>query len=395
LGKTKNVDALPNFEFPVPVSADISNLIPIVQGRQISMIYGHGGDIYSLARELGTSPGNILDFSSNVSPLPPPEGLMESLVSHLDEICCLPEVDSSGLRKSLAGRYGLPPEQFLVGAGTTEWIYSLPRVLRPDKVVVPLPTYSDYADAARSASCRIETLGPWPHAEPSFNAEILESLSQAAEGRSLVYLCNPNNPTGRFISINELQQVISQCRKATWVVDESYAPFVAPDLESSLISEKLPPNLIILRSFSKIYRVPGLRLGYAAGADDLIGELASGARPWAVSRLAQIAGEYLVDQTNYEQDVRDYCRKEKSRLLSNLVEFSLLRPIEGNTHFMLIQVLEPWTAAYVKENLMKVGILIRNCANFAGLEGEYVRISLRSRSENDSLIDRLKELDVF
>lgn len=358
------------------------------------MIHGHGGNIYSLARELGRPPGSILDFSSNVSPLPLPEGLRESLISHLDEICCLPEVDSLGLREALAGRYGLSPTQFLVGGGTTEWIYSLPRVLKPDKVVVPLPTYSDYADAARSASCHIETLGPWPHAEPTANAEILESLSQAAKGHSLVYLCNPNNPTGRFIYTKELKQVISRRREATWVVDESYAPFVTPDLESSMISEKFPPNLVVLRSFSKIYRIPGLRLGYAVGANDLIELLASGARPWAVSRLAQIAGKYLVDQIGYEQDVRDYCKKEKARFLSNFAEFSPLKSVEGVTHFMLFQVLAPWTAAYIAENLRKDGILIRNCANFVGLEGEYVRISLRSSSENDSLINSLKGLDV-
>ncbi len=356
------------------------------------MIHGHGGDIYSLARELGRSPGNILDFSSNVSPLPLPEGLRELLISHLDEICCLPEVDSLGLREALAKRYGLSPKQFLVGAGTTEWIYGLPSILRPDKVVVPLPTYSDYADAAKSASCRIETLGPWPNAEPTANAEILESLSQAAKGRSLVYICNPNNPTGRFIPTKELQQLISLRREATWVVDESYAPFVAPDLESSLISEKFPPNLVVLRSFSKIYRVPGLRLGYAVCASDLIKVLASGARPWAVSRLAQIAGEYLVDQIDYEQEVRDYCKKEKPRLLSNLAEFSLLKPMDGVTHFMLFQVLAPWTADYVTKNLRKNGILIRDCENFVGIEGECIRISLRSSSENDSLINSLKEL---
>jgi threonine-phosphate decarboxylase len=357
------------------------------------MIHGHGGDIYSLAREIERPPGSILDFSSNVSPLPLPEGLRDLLILHLDEICCLPEVDSLGFREALARRYGLSPKQLLVGGGTTEWIYGLPRILKPDKVVIPLPTYSDYADAAKSASCRIETLGPWPNAEPTANAEILESLSQAAKGRSLVYICNPNNPTGRFISTKDLQQLVSLRKEAIFVVDESYAPFLAPDLESSLISEKFPSNLVVLRSFSKIYKVPGLRLGYAVCVGDLIKALASGARPWAVSRLAQIAGEYLVNQTDYEQEVSDYCKKEKVRLLSNLAEFSLLRPIDGTTHFMLFQVLAPWTADYVTKNLRKNGILIRDCDNFVGIESECIRISLRSSSENDFLINSLKELD--
>ncbi|RKX59300.1 MAG: hypothetical protein DRP37_06765 [Thermodesulfobacteriota bacterium] len=357
------------------------------------MIHGHGGDIYSLARELGRSPGSILDFSSNVSPLPLPKGLRELLILHLDEICCLPEVDSLELREALAERYWLSSGQFLVGGGTTEWIYGLPNILKPDKVVIPLPTYSDYADAAKSASCRIETLGPWPNAEPKANAEILESLSQAAKGRSLVYICNPNNPTGRFISTKELRQIISLRKEATWVVDESYAPFVGTDLVSSLILEEFPPNLVVLRSFSKIYRIPGLRLGYAVGASDFIEVLAYGARPWAVSRLAQIAGKYLVDQIDYEQEVRDYCKKEKARILPNFAEFSLLKPMDGVTHFMLFRVLAPWTADYVTKNLRKNGILIRDCKNFVGIEDEYIRISLRSGSENDFLINSLKELE--
>ena len=357
------------------------------------MLHGHGGDIYSLARELRRSPDSILDFSSNISPLPLPQDLKGLLISHLEEIRCLPEVDSLGLREALAEKFGLSPEQFLVGAGSTDWIYSLPRTLGPDKVVIPLPTYSDYADAARSASCPIETLGPWPHADPEANAEILESLSRAAHGHTLFYLCNPNNPTGRFISTEELREVISCCREAIWVVDESYAPFVAPDRESSLISEDLPPNLVVLRSFSKIYRIPGLRLGYAVARAGLIEALASGARPWAVTRLAQIAGEYLVDQIEYQEEVRAYCRKERGRLLSNLAEFPLLRPVEAVTHFILFRVLAPWTAAYLTDNLRKDGVLIRDCANFVGLEGEYVRISLKSESEDDSLVKFLRKLD--
>ncbi|NIA08719.1 MAG: aminotransferase class I/II-fold pyridoxal phosphate-dependent enzyme [Nitrospiraceae bacterium] len=357
------------------------------------MLHGHGGDIYSLARELRRPPDTILDFSSNISPLPLPKGLKELLISHLDEIRYLPEVDSLGLREALARKFELSPGHFLIGAGTTDWIYSLPRTLRPDRVVIPLPTYSDYSDAAISASCPIETLGPWPNVGPQANAEILEALSTSANGHVLIYLCNPNNPTGRFIPTGELREVISRYKKAVWVVDESYAPFVAPDRESSLISGDLLPNLVVLRSFSKIYRIPGLRLGYAVSRAGLTEALASGIRPWAVSRLAQIAGEYLVDQTGYQEEVRDYCRKERRRLLSMLAEFPLLRPIDGVTQFILFRVLAPWTAAYLVRGLRKEGILIRDCTNFVGLEGEYVRISLKSEPEDDSLIKFLRKLN--
>ncbi len=337
-------------------------------------------------------PGEILDFSSNVSPLPFPQGLKAQLAGHMDEIRCLPEVDSLGVRIALGRRYSLSPDRFLVGGGTTEWIYGLPRLLRPEKVVVPLPTYSDYADAASLAGCRVEMIGPWPGADPRKDERILETLAKSATENSLLFYCNPNNPTGRFIQPEALLDVIRGCRTATWVVDESYAPFIDRDTKSSLITLGMPSNLVLLRSFSKIYGVPGLRLGYAVGSGDLIARMAKGARPWAVNRLAQVAGEFLCTQDAYEDEVREYCRNEKERLLKRLADIPFLEPIPGRTHFILLKVLSPWSAADLTGLLEGQGILVRNCANFVGLEGELIRISLRSRQDNDRLVEALGRL---
>ncbi len=337
-------------------------------------------------------PGEVLDFSSNVSPLPFPPGLKARLAGHMDEIRCLPEVDSLGVRIALGRRYTMSHDQFLVGGGTTEWIYGLPRILRPGKVVVPLPTYSDYSDAASLAGCRVEMIGPWPGADPQENARILEGLAGSASDDSLVFYCNPNNPTGRFIQPEALLAVIRECQTATWVVDESYAPFIDRDERSSLITLDMPPNLVLLRSFSKIYGVPGLRLGYAVGSSDLIARMAKGARPWAVSRLAQVAGEFLCRQDAYEDEVRRYCREEKGRLLKRLASIPFLEPVPGQTHFILLKVRSPWTAADLTGLLEGQGILVRNCANFVGLEGELIRISLRSMQDNDRLIEALRRL---
>jgi threonine-phosphate decarboxylase len=350
------------------------------------MLHGHGGDIYSLARDLGIAPGSILDFSSNVSPLPLPEGLQEVLTGHLQEIRSLPELDSVGVREALARRYRLSARHFLVGGGTTEWIYSIPRVFGHRKVCVPLPTYADYADAARLAQCPVETLGPWPDTDPHSDGDILDNLRRAARDQSIIFLCNPNNPTGRFISPQALRSVISSDRDSVWVIDEAYAPFVGPDSRSSLITTDFPPNLIVLRSFSKIYGVPGLRLGYAVGDPERISALAVGARPWAVSRLAQLAGEFLVNVEPYEQRVRDYCRQERSRFLSAIKGIHLLDPVEGACPFILFRVRKPWTAGGIATKLRNHGILIRDCGNFVGLGGEFIRISLRAKGDNDTLV---------
>jgi len=323
--------------------------------------------------------------------LPFPQALQETLVSRLEEIRRLPETDSLGVREALSRRYGLSPAHFLVGGGTTEWIYTLPRVLKPRKVVVPLPTYADYADAAGLAGCPVETIGPWAEGEGASGADLVDPLRHAATDGSLVCLCNPNNPTGRFFPPDVLAAVIGDRPGAAWMVDETYAPFVAEDAESSLLARRLPPNLVVLRSFSKIYAIPGLRLGYAAGAPDMIGLLARVARPWSVNRLAQLAGEFLLAHPGHEERVREYCRKEKRRFLESIGRCAFLRAVPSACHFILFQVSRPWSAAALAAALRREGMLIRDCGNFAGLDGEYVRMSLGTGSNNDILISILEK----
>lgn len=358
------------------------------------MIQGHGGDVFRVAKSLSVSPRDIKDFSSNISPLPLPDGLKERLIASLDEIRALPEVDSLTVRESLAARYKLDPENFLIGSGTTEWIYSLPRVMGTKRALIPLPTYADYVDAAAGAGCKIETLGPWLHGGQDTSSEILNTIKERMKKGDIVFICNPNNPTGHFIPLNFLLDAIYAESDVLWVIDESYAPFVGSDSETSLISSSMPANILILRSFSKIYGIPGLRLGYATGTIGMMKKLGAAARPWAVNRLAQVAGEYLIERFSYENDVRDYCRHEKERFLSRIKkEIRFLTPIEGRTHFILFKIKPPLMAKKIADTLKKKKILIRDCGNFRGLYGEYLRISLRSHEDNDALLGTLKEFN--
>lgn len=356
------------------------------------MLHGHGGDIYSLAEESGSPLAELMDFSSNVSPVPLPESFNTFLSSCLDQVSMLPEVDSLSLRKALSARYGLLPENFIVCAGTTEWIYRIARVAPVDRVVIPLPAYSDYMDAAALAGRRVVKLGPWPDGDPRLNDQLLGDICSVINPRTLVYLCNPNNPTGRFFKPDTLSAAMGRTPEALWVVDESYAPFIAGDPESSLLSLDMPSNCIILRSFSKIYRIPGLRLGYIAGRRETIVPFSTHLLPWAVGRLAQLAGEFLLKQGGYEDAVRSFWRSGKRKFLCNINEVKWLGYVPGDTHFMLFRLSPPWSARSLTRTLRSSGILIRDCSNFQGLGKNYVRISLRSDEENTRLADRLKAL---
>ncbi len=355
------------------------------------MLYGHGGDVYSLARQLERPVEDILDFSSNVSPLPLSDDFIKFLRDHIHQIHLLPEVDSAGLRAAISERYGLDPDDIMVGSGTTQWIFALPRVAGCRKAVIPIPTYSDYEDAALRYGLRVEHSGPWPDADTEKTPAFFDDLRRRATPGSLVFLCNPNNPTGRFLPPGELHDIIRHAPDAVWVVDESYAQFTGPDETTSLLSLPSLANLIVLRSFSKIYGVPGLRLGYAAGSA-LSGFFQSQGIPWAVGRLSQLAGEYLVRHPGIEEQVRGFVSAEKRRFFDALRSIPGLDPLESFTPFFLIRLSASLSSTDLCNKLKSEGILVRDCSNFRGLDQNFIRIGLRGRRDNDILLERLRAL---
>ncbi len=359
------------------------------------MLFGHGGDVYSLSRELGLDPTEVLDFSSNCSPLPYPEGFTQYLYENIEQLHLLPEVDSYSVRTRLAERYGLDEDCFLLGSGTTQWIYSLPRILGARRAFIPLPTYADYGDASRAAGLEVQYYGPYIDGTKESAQRFLsdfESLEGRSSGDSMVFVCNPNNPTGLFIDPDRLLDLAKSIPEVTWIIDEAYAPFVSSDTKSSLLVRDISPNVVVLRSFSKIYGIPGLRIGCLVAKGTIIEKLRSHERPWAVNRMAQLAANFLLQVPEYEEEVRTYCQHEKKRIVSGLSTIKALTYVEGKTHFALFEVNRPLDADTISQVLKKRAMLVRNCANFPGLSGEFVRISPRMSKENLTLIAALKEL---
>ncbi len=306
------------------------------------MLYGHGGDRFALARRLGWPPGRIVDFSSNVSPLPLPSCVREEIARSLDEIRFLPEVDSFSLRARLARRYGLTPDHFVINAGTTPWIFALPSIFSPDIVITFSPTYSDYRDGAVQAGIPVKTVSIMDesglHREGN---EVFGELEMLARGKkALIYLCNPNNPTGYYISPKEIARFASSIdAESMVVVDESYAPFIDEDRYSSLIPRlDHTPNIMVLRSFSKIYGVPGIRLGYLCGVPDMAGVVKRSLTPWAVGSIAQTAAILLAGMEEFEQEVREYCRSQKEWLVSEIGRLPGMKVVRGAAHFFMIRV---------------------------------------------------------
>lgn len=360
------------------------------------MIHLHGGDVFRLSRKLGCKPSDILDFSSNISPIPTP-GLAELLCEAIDEIRYLPDVENVGIRRAMSGRYGLSDACFWPGGGTTEFIFAIPWILRKEQAVIISPTYADYEIAARRAGLTVRFVNGLTFGDSLSDASgLIDAILAVLDRPSLVFLCNPNNPTGRFLPREFILDAIrSTSAEHLWVVDESYVQFVADDHEASLLTAKpFPQNLLVLRSFSKIYAVPGLRLGCLVGDEGLVQKVRKETSiPWNVNRLAQVAGEYLLAQEGHEAHVRGFCQEEKAFLLQQIQRhIHWLKEVRGDTHFFMLQLTNRVKAADVVTFLEQYGVLVRNCHNFNGLDGkEYIRISPRSRSDNKRLIGLLME----
>ncbi len=353
------------------------------------MLRGHGGEVYYLAKHLGISPEDISDHSSNVSPLPPPQGLYKHLKKHLPEIERLPEVDSESLREAMGIHFGLEPELIIPVSGTSEWIFTIPKLLKPKKVIILGPTYSDYADAAKLAG--LDKKFVLAREEENFRPP-LEELEKIIGPKDLVFICNPNNPTGTLVPQEALKRLVLKYPETFFVIDESYIDFVAD--ESSLVPYiKNLPNCLILRSFSKIYRIPGLRLGFLVISPPLKDVFWQALLPWAVNRLAQVAGVWLIGQKNYVKQVKLFIVQEKKNFLKTLNDMNLpIKVYESSLHFFLLKLMKHNSQKVWHSLLKKYYILIRNASNFYGLKGPFLRLALRETEKNQKLLLALRDV---
>jgi len=355
------------------------------------MIIGHGGNIYELARSLACEPKDIIDMSSNMNPMGPPPGLMQYLGAHLDAIFALPEADAKQMKSAAAEWHGISPDRLLAGNGTTQFIYTLPRILKTKRALILAPTYSDYADACRMQAAACDYI--YTSADADFAPDI-DALGQKIEGVDTVFICNPNNPTGRLIPAADLAPLCRRYPETVFIVDESYLPFVLNGDKDSLIHMDLE-NVFILSSMSKIFRIPGLRVGFIIGGKGVIQRLAAYCMPWSVNSLAQEAICYLLTQpaaTNrFIESTQAFVDVEKRRFTEYFRDTPQIRFFPSETDFLLAE-LKDMTAERVWTEMARHRLLIRDCSNFNGLSDKFIRISLKSAAENEKAAELLRRV---
>lgn len=390
---------------------------------------GHGGNVYAAAAAHGLRPEDFYDFSSNINPLGPPPGLLPELKRHLErEICRYPAPQAAPFRGALARELGIPEEHLLIGNGANELIHLFFLWKRPKKVLIPAPTFSEYERAARLAGAEVEYFRLLPEevlSEEKLAAQIQTAQAQM-DGSDLIVFCNPNNPTGMFYPRDLLEDIVLAAgeKGAAVFIDESFFPFTGrPAMESfsgSIFRSAFYPgpvdscpetgdlrptsgtetentgvsygNLWVATSLTKLWALPGLRLGYLLGPPEGIRSLTENGDPWRVNALAQRAGSYCLSQKHYLEDSLELVKREREFLLRKLEKIEGLKVYPGEANYLLLRgVCRGFSSADLCRQLAARGVLVRDAANFPGLDDSYFRIAVRPRPENLRLLSALQD----
>lgn len=356
------------------------------------MIIGHGGNTHEIALRLGCTPADIMDMSSNMNPMGPLPGLMAHLTKRLTNLTTLPQADARDCVAAFARRYGLSEPCVLAANGTTQFIYTLPLAMNIRRALIVGPTYADYADACRMHG--VEHRFFLTRAADAFHPDMAR-LREIIPQVDTVFICNPNNPTGALIPREELISLCAYFPEKRFVIDESYMPFVGGRRNFTMADMGMP-HLIVLNSMSKIFRIPGLRIGFLIAGSRAAERIRRYLMPWNVNSLAQTAILYLMEQAGaverFIADTHRFLEGEMQYLHRSLAKTDAIRLFPSATSFVLARVREPHTADSVLHLALSHRILLRNCANFIGLNGSYIRISLKKHGTNALLTDLLKTL---
>ena len=353
----------------------------------------HGGNIWSVLEKSALSRSQILDFSADLNPLGPPPGLEEVLRESWADGSLYPEPTYRNLRQALARFDGIDPARILPGNGTADLIHLITRWRKGKRAVVCVPTFTEYERAVLADG------GEVSHWFLRSEDQFLPSFAPQPEsgGADLLFLCNPNNPTGRLWPRARLLECLERWDRAgaTAVVDEAYLGFVEGEATGSAVRwlERFP-RLIVLRSMTKLFSVPGLRLGYLAASPECVAALGRIQPPWPVNGPAVSAGIWLTQQREYIEESRRAIRAARQTMAAELAKLPGLRPFPTEANFFLCRLISPsWTAARLAAELAERGILIRTGDDFTGLEpGRFFRVAVRRPEENRRLLAALREV---
>ncbi len=350
----------------------------------MSRSHDHGGAIFATARRMGVPPSAFIDFSASINPLGFPALARDAIGRALDSLVHYPDAGHQELKEALAHYHGLPSAHFVVANGSTELIYQLPAVLSGKRALIAAPSFSEYERALNRQQWEVRHFLLSP--EDGFSLDLARLEAKLAEGYDAFYLCNPGNPSGTLYPPHVVDQVCELCREAGTflVLDEAFMDFCEEaSAKHSVIDGG---NALILRSMTKFFGIPGLRLGYAMANEPLCGRLDALGVPWNVNTLALAAGSASLQDQEHNQRTILFIDQERRFLSGQLCSFPQLKVYPSRANFLLVEIVGGMTARELAERLLPELVIIRDCATFYGLSPHFFRIAVRTRAENERFV---------
>ena len=382
----------------------------------------HGGNIYKVFREKNIK--EILDYSSNINPYGIPDSLKKRITENLEILERYPDPDYIELRQKLAHLNKVDVPNIILGNGATEIIFLFMKVINPKKILIAAPTFGEYERAVKATE-RVEDssiLGnsnKKKYDEKSFGKQKIEIeyfelkesddfklnignlKNELAKKYDLLIICNPNNPTGKFLKLSETEQILKECNKynTKLFIDEAFIDFLEDGMKKSIINTKEnKQNLFVTRAFTKFFAIPGLRLGYGIYFDkNLEKGISEKKEPWSVNNIAEIAGLTVLDDTEYIEKTLKWIKEEKIYMYEKLNEINGIKPYKTEVNFITVKIdeklfSEGLNVKILREKMLEQGILIRDASNFNFLDERFFRLAIKDRKNNDRVIETLKKI---
>jgi len=351
----------------------------------------HGGNIWDLARGAECAPEEIVDFSANINPLGPPAWFRAEMSARISAQVHYPEPYCDTLCARAAEKWDIASEEVLAGNGSTEILHAALAFWKPEKALIPVPSYADYRHACAMAQIPVENFALREDAGFRLDFPALSAaLDACADSRTVVFLGQPNNPTGLSNAPESVRDMALRHADTLFIVDEAFADFLP---EQDRLAAARPQNVLVLHSLTKFYAIPGLRLGLGYACEELARGIRGRMPMWSVNGLSQAFGIRALSDTEYAERTVAEVKELRAQLLEGLSRFDELTVFPGEVNFVLCRIdREGVDASRLAELLLRERIAIRVCYNFEGLGEQWFRLAVRTRKQNVQLLEALAKV---
>jgi L-threonine-O-3-phosphate decarboxylase len=356
--------------------------------------YFHGGNVWELSENYGIPFDKLIDFSISTNPLGAPEKALQNIRKSLDLVHHYPDPSHKWLLDVLSNSVGVGPDNVIVGNGSTELIYLFAEVFLESgyETIIPIPTFSEYKAATERFGGNMVFINC--DSAKDFKLDIEELKSAISEKTRIVFLCNPNSPTGYLYNEDDVLQFVEFAAENDVLVflDEDYIDFVEDSKRYSMAEHVGDyDNMFVLRSLTKFFGLAGARIGFGVASPQMIEILKRAKMPWSVNSLAMFGAVEAVKDEDFIKKSRLLLSRSKAELLKMLRTIPWLKVYPSETNFLLIKIIQGnLTSTQLKEGLAKRGYLIRDCKDFDGLNNQFFRITVRKLEENKKLMAAIK-----